>query len=126
MNATPSTSSSATVRLTVGQALVRFLAHQWSERDGERARLIAGCFGIFGHGNVAGYGQGLLQAHVEAGRGRLRTGLRKGEVGPDELPYILAPQRAGHRAHRGLVRAHQGPHADLGGRRPRSGPARPT
>jgi 3D-(3,5/4)-trihydroxycyclohexane-1,2-dione acylhydrolase (decyclizing) len=51
-----------TVRLTVAQALVRFLASQWSERDGTTQRLIAGCFGIFGHGNVAGVAQALLQA----------------------------------------------------------------
>ncbi|GAB3581088.1 3D-(3,5/4)-trihydroxycyclohexane-1,2-dione acylhydrolase (decyclizing) [Calidifontibacter terrae] len=50
-----------TVRLTVAQALVRFLAAQHSERDGIETRLIAGCFGIFGHGNVAGVGQALLQ-----------------------------------------------------------------
>jgi 3D-(3,5/4)-trihydroxycyclohexane-1,2-dione acylhydrolase (decyclizing) len=53
----------STVRLTVAQALVRFLAEQYSERDGERRRLIAGCFGIFGHGNVAGLGQALHQHH---------------------------------------------------------------
>jgi 3D-(3,5/4)-trihydroxycyclohexane-1,2-dione acylhydrolase (decyclizing) len=50
------------VRLTVGQAVVRFLANQWTERDGVEQRTIAGCFGIFGHGNVAGIGQALLQA----------------------------------------------------------------
>ena len=49
------------MRLTVAQALVRFLAHQYTERDGAEQRLIAGCFGIFGHGNVAGVGQALLQ-----------------------------------------------------------------
>jgi 3D-(3,5/4)-trihydroxycyclohexane-1,2-dione acylhydrolase (decyclizing) len=49
------------MRLTVAQALVRFLAAQYTERDGEQRRLIAGCFGIFGHGNVAGVGQALLQ-----------------------------------------------------------------
>jgi 3D-(3,5/4)-trihydroxycyclohexane-1,2-dione acylhydrolase (decyclizing) len=49
------------VRLTVGQALVRFLAAQKVERDGERRRFFAGCFGIFGHGNVAGLGQALQQ-----------------------------------------------------------------
>jgi 3D-(3,5/4)-trihydroxycyclohexane-1,2-dione acylhydrolase (decyclizing) len=49
------------VRLTVGQALVRFLAAQEVERDGERRRFFAGCFGIFGHGNVAGLGQALQQ-----------------------------------------------------------------
>jgi 3D-(3,5/4)-trihydroxycyclohexane-1,2-dione acylhydrolase (decyclizing) len=49
------------MRLTVAQALVRFLANQYTERDGEQQRLIAGCFGIFGHGNVAGVGQALLQ-----------------------------------------------------------------
>jgi len=54
--------SAATRRLTVAQALVRFLANQHTERDGHRQRLIAGCFGIFGHGNVAGIGQALLEA----------------------------------------------------------------
>jgi 3D-(3,5/4)-trihydroxycyclohexane-1,2-dione acylhydrolase (decyclizing) len=53
----------STVRLTVAQALVRFLASQLSERDGVEQRLIPGCFGIFGHGNVAGVGQALLEAH---------------------------------------------------------------
>jgi len=50
-----------TTRLTVGQALVRFLAAQRTERDGVEHRLIEGYFGIFGHGNVAGVGQALLQ-----------------------------------------------------------------
>jgi len=49
-------------RLTVAQALVRFLPNQYTERDGIEQRLIAGCFGIFGHGNVAGLGQALLEA----------------------------------------------------------------
>jgi 3D-(3,5/4)-trihydroxycyclohexane-1,2-dione acylhydrolase (decyclizing) len=56
-------------RLTVAQAIVAFLAQQWSSRDGEQRRLIAGCFGIFGHGNVAGLGQALAAS--------------------DELPYFL-------------------------------------
>jgi 3D-(3,5/4)-trihydroxycyclohexane-1,2-dione acylhydrolase (decyclizing) len=54
-----------TIRLTVGQALVRFLANQYSERDGVRQRLVPGCFGIFGHGNVAGVGQALLEYAAE-------------------------------------------------------------
>ncbi len=53
-----------TLRLTVGQALVRFLGNQWTERDGVEHRLIEGCFGIFGHGNVAGIGQALLEAEL--------------------------------------------------------------
>ncbi|WP_328995150.1 3D-(3,5/4)-trihydroxycyclohexane-1,2-dione acylhydrolase (decyclizing) [Kribbella sp. NBC_01245] len=64
-----------TVRLTVAQALVRFLSVQYSERDGERQKLFAGMFGIFGHGNVAGVGQALLQSELED---------------PTALPYILA------------------------------------
>ncbi|RBM21391.1 3D-(3,5/4)-trihydroxycyclohexane-1,2-dione acylhydrolase (decyclizing) [Streptomyces sp. PT12] len=52
-------------RLTVAQALVRFLARQYTERDGRRHRLIHACWGVFGHGNVAGIGQAL----VEAGQG---------------------------------------------------------
>jgi 3D-(3,5/4)-trihydroxycyclohexane-1,2-dione acylhydrolase (decyclizing) len=53
------------IRLTVGQALVRFLAAQRSERDGVEHRLIDSCFGIFGHGNVAGVGQALLEAELQ-------------------------------------------------------------
>jgi 3D-(3,5/4)-trihydroxycyclohexane-1,2-dione acylhydrolase (decyclizing) len=53
----------STERLTVAQALVRFLAAQHVERDGQRHRFFAGCFGIFGHGNVAGLGQALQQHH---------------------------------------------------------------
>jgi 3D-(3,5/4)-trihydroxycyclohexane-1,2-dione acylhydrolase (decyclizing) len=68
-----------TVRLTVAQALVRFLSVQYSERDGERQKLFAGCFGIFGHGNVAGVGQALLQQEVQAGSFE-KAG----------LPYVLA------------------------------------
>jgi 3D-(3,5/4)-trihydroxycyclohexane-1,2-dione acylhydrolase (decyclizing) len=49
------------MRLTVAQALVRFLAAQEVQRDGVRRRFIAGMFGIFGHGNVAGLGQALQQ-----------------------------------------------------------------
>jgi len=55
----------STVRLTVGQAIVRFMAAQRSERDGMQHRLIEGCFGIFGHGNVAGIGQALLEAALK-------------------------------------------------------------
>ena len=62
------------VRLTVAQALVKFLGGQYSESDGEEQKLFAGCLGIFGHGNVAGIGQALLQAELEE---------------PDALPYIL-------------------------------------
>jgi 3D-(3,5/4)-trihydroxycyclohexane-1,2-dione acylhydrolase (decyclizing) len=50
-----------TERLTVGQALVRFLAAQYVERDGSRRRFFPGCLGILGHGNVAGLGQALQQ-----------------------------------------------------------------
>ncbi|MFI0820591.1 3D-(3,5/4)-trihydroxycyclohexane-1,2-dione acylhydrolase (decyclizing) [Streptomyces sp. NPDC021098] len=59
-----------TRRLTVAQALVEFLAHQYTERDGQRHRLINATWGIFGHGNVAGLGQALLEA------------------GQDTMPYL--------------------------------------
>ena len=52
-------------RMTVSQALVEFLAHQWSVDGDIRQRTIAGTFGIFGHGNVAGVGQALKQFSVE-------------------------------------------------------------
>src|SRR3954447_2938408 len=51
--------SGKTVRLTVAQAVVTYLARQYSVADGERRRLIPATLGIFGHGNVAGMGQAL-------------------------------------------------------------------
>ncbi len=50
-----------TVRLTMAQALIGYLRAQWSERDGVERPFFAGCFGIFGHGNLAGIGQALQQ-----------------------------------------------------------------
>src|SRR5690242_144541 len=70
------------MRLTVAQALVKFLANQYSERDGVEQRLIPGTFGIFGHGNVAGVGQALLEASVNPA-----------ESG--EMPYHLARNEQG-------------------------------
>jgi 3D-(3,5/4)-trihydroxycyclohexane-1,2-dione acylhydrolase (decyclizing) len=90
------------MRLTVAQALVRFLAVQEVERDGRRQRFFAGCFGIFGHGNVAGLGQALQQypealpyhparneqamVHIAAGyarqRNRLGTFACTSSIGP--------------------------------------------
>jgi 3D-(3,5/4)-trihydroxycyclohexane-1,2-dione acylhydrolase (decyclizing) len=49
------------VRLTAAQVLLRFLAAQLVERDGARRPFFGGCFGIFGHGNVAGIGQALYE-----------------------------------------------------------------
>ena len=50
-----------TRRLTTAQAVIAFLKHQYVERDGQERQFFAGCFGIFGHGNVAGIGQALQQ-----------------------------------------------------------------
>ncbi|MDW3212191.1 MAG: 3D-(3,5/4)-trihydroxycyclohexane-1,2-dione acylhydrolase (decyclizing) [Reichenbachiella sp.] len=50
-----------TVRLTAAQAVIKFLSNQYVARDGVEHRFFAGCFGIFGHGNVAGIGQALQQ-----------------------------------------------------------------
>ena len=58
-------------RLTMAQALVRFLASQYVERDGVEQRFFVGCWGIFGHGNVAGIGEALFES-------------------PDLLPYHMA------------------------------------
>lgn len=64
----------STTRLTVAQAVVRFLEAQHVERDGEESAFFAGCWGIFGHGNVAGIGEALLER------------ARSGE--PDALRYL--------------------------------------
>ncbi|MGH1524349.1 3D-(3,5/4)-trihydroxycyclohexane-1,2-dione acylhydrolase (decyclizing) [Leifsonia sp. L25] len=54
-----------TRRMTVAQALVEFLANQWTVDGDTRERTIPGMLGIFGHGNVAGLGQALKQANVQ-------------------------------------------------------------
>jgi 3D-(3,5/4)-trihydroxycyclohexane-1,2-dione acylhydrolase (decyclizing) len=48
-----------TIRLTMAQAVVKYLQTQYSERDGKTRRLVPAMFGIFGHGNVCGLGQAL-------------------------------------------------------------------
>src|SRR3954449_8978457 len=50
------------MRLTAAQALIRFLAEQHVERDGVEQQFFGGCFGIFGHGNVAGIGEALYES----------------------------------------------------------------
>jgi 3D-(3,5/4)-trihydroxycyclohexane-1,2-dione acylhydrolase (decyclizing) len=50
-----------TIRYTMAQALIAFLKNQYVERDSKEQPFFAGCFGIFGHGNVAGIGQALQQ-----------------------------------------------------------------
>ncbi|WP_285042537.1 3D-(3,5/4)-trihydroxycyclohexane-1,2-dione acylhydrolase (decyclizing) [Plantibacter sp. LMC-P-059a] len=64
-----------TKRMTVSQALVEFLGHQWTVDGDHRERTIPGMFGIFGHGNVAGLGQALKQANA---------------LEPDLMPYFQA------------------------------------
>ena len=72
-----------TIRLTVAQATIRFLTNQYSERDGVEHRLIEGALGIFGHGNVAGIGQALLQNEVAPVEGE------------GEMPYIMPRNEQG-------------------------------
>jgi len=49
-----------TVRLTMAQALVQFLDNQYLEVDGQEIKFVRGVFGIFGHGNVVGLGEALV------------------------------------------------------------------
>src|SRR3954447_21495153 len=76
----------STQRLTVGQAVVQFLSAQRVERDDVEDRFFGGAIGIFGHGNVAGVGQALLQyrrdfrlyqARNEQGAVHMATGYAK-------------------------------------------------
>ncbi len=73
-------------RLTVAQALVRAMAAQWTEVDGERRRVFAGVWAIFGHGNVAALGEALyaardilptLRAHNEQAMGHAAVAFAK-------------------------------------------------
>src|SRR3982750_2262463 len=100
--------------LTTAQAIVAFLINQYVERDGVERQFFAGCFGIFGHGNVAGIGQALQQyrelmpyhqgrneqamVHVAAGyarqRNRLGTYFCTTSVGPGATNMVTGAARA--------------------------------
>ncbi|GMR10268.1 MAG: 3D-(3,5/4)-trihydroxycyclohexane-1,2-dione acylhydrolase (decyclizing) [Anaerolineae bacterium] len=98
-----------TVRLTMAQAIIRFLKQQYVERDELERQFFAGCFGIFGHGNVAGIGQALQeqpdfryyqarneQAMVHAAAGfakmsnRLRAFACTSSIGPGATNMVTA------------------------------------
>ena len=66
---------------------MKFLGAQYSESDGDEQQLFAGCFGIFGHGNVAGIGQALLQAELEEPK-RCRT-----SSAVTSRPWCIPPSR---------------------------------
>ena len=53
--------SDRTIRLTMAQALARFMTRQKTEIDGEIVPIFGGVFAIFGHGNVAGFGEALYE-----------------------------------------------------------------
>ena len=53
-----------TKKLTVAQALILFLKNQYVVRDGIENPFFAGCFGIFGHGNVVGLGEALKKIRI--------------------------------------------------------------
>src|SRR6266568_919975 len=61
MRGIASMSNQTTRRMTMAQAVIAFLKNQYVERDGVEQAFFAGCFGIFGHGNIAGIGQALQQ-----------------------------------------------------------------
>lgn len=77
-----------TRRLTMGQALAEFLPQQFVARDGVEHQFFAGTFGIFGHGNVAGFGQGLLQV-----RDRMRYVLVRNEQAQVHSAIAFAKRR---------------------------------
>lgn len=60
---TTATGGSETIRLTVAQAIVRWLMNQYIEIDGQETRVCGGGFGIFGHGNVPCLGEALYPVH---------------------------------------------------------------
>ena len=71
-----------TVRLTMAQALVRFLENQYIEVDGVQTRFVRGVFIIPGHGNVVGLGQALSQEakHLEVYQGKNEQGMAQAAV----------------------------------------------
>ena len=99
-----------TVRLTMGQALVKFLDNQYISFDGKEEKYITGVFGIFGHGCVVGLGEALqepnhslkfYQGHNEQGQAHAAIGYAKqnnrrkimavtSSIGPGALNMVTA------------------------------------
>ncbi|MGC5700969.1 3D-(3,5/4)-trihydroxycyclohexane-1,2-dione acylhydrolase (decyclizing) [Pseudomonas sp. NFXW11] len=73
----------STTRLTMAQALVKFLDNQYVEVDGVQSKFIAGVFCIFGHGNVLGLGQALEQdsGELRVHQGRNEQGMAHAAIG---------------------------------------------
>ena len=102
-----------TRKLTVAQATIEYLKNQYVERDGVQQKFFAGCFGILGHGNVAGLGQALHQnpdfpfyvarneqgmVHTAAAyakvKNRLQTFVCTSSIGPGATNMITAAAAA--------------------------------
>lgn len=104
-----------TIRMTVGQALVRFLDQQYIERDGKENKFVTGVIGIFGHGNVLGFGEALAHydnpdfafiggkneqdmAHIATGyakqMGRMRIYACTSSIGPGAANMVTAAATA--------------------------------
>jgi 3D-(3,5/4)-trihydroxycyclohexane-1,2-dione acylhydrolase (decyclizing) len=73
----------STTRLTMAQALVKFLDNQYVEVDGVQSKFVAGVFTIFGHGNVLGIGQALEQdsGALRVHQGRNEQGMAHAAIG---------------------------------------------
>jgi 3D-(3,5/4)-trihydroxycyclohexane-1,2-dione acylhydrolase (decyclizing) len=103
----------ATIRLTTAQAIIAFLKNQYVERDGRQNQFFSGVLGIFGHGNVAGIGQALLEnpdfpyvlvrneqsaVHMAAGHAkasnRLKTFVCTSSIGPGATNMITGAAMA--------------------------------
>ncbi|HUX13269.1 MAG TPA: 3D-(3,5/4)-trihydroxycyclohexane-1,2-dione acylhydrolase (decyclizing) [Spirochaetia bacterium] len=103
-----------TVRLTMAQALIRFLDNQYVEVDGVEYKFVEGIFGIFGHGNVVGLGEAIVeskhslvfrQGHSEQGMGHAAMGFAKqsnrrriyavtSSIGPGAMNMVTAAATA--------------------------------
>ncbi len=95
-----------TVRLTMAQALVRYLCNQFTEIEGQRVPLFAGVFGIFGHGNVTCLSEALaqVQEQLPTWRGQneqsmalLRASAHLAHCVPDVSGTTDAPDRTSRR-----------------------------
>ncbi len=103
-----------TIRLTMAQALVRFLDNQYVVRDGTRTKFVHGVFAVFGHGNVLGLGEALVemdhgltlyQGHNEQGmahsamafakqKNRLQICAATSSIGPGAMNMVTAAATA--------------------------------
>ena len=96
-------------RMTVGQAIVKFLNQQYIEMDGKEEPFVDGMFTIFGHGMVVGLGQALEEdpGHLRVYQGRNEQGMAHAAISYAKQHNLVHRRWRGKHGNRSTDRYHQ-------------------